>query len=111
MPQTKKEKADAKRALVKRLAQALYELRQSRATDPEGYFDNAKRWYPSGREDCGGSGSRVRSPTRSWPYSYLMRCRRRVHCANLIRAALLGYDVPPDVRKLVSKAGPDPWED
>lgn len=69
-----------------------------RITDhPEGEFDKGGRWYPSDREDCGGDGTSTRSPSRSWPYSYMLRCRTREHCRALVAAALAGNDVPADV--------------
>ena len=55
-----------------------YERRQARREHPEGSFDNAKRWYPSGRDevviDTG------RSPSRAYPNSYNLACRSLAHC-------------------------------
>lgn len=58
--------------------QAVYEAVRDRRIDPEGKFDNGGRWYPSDEEDCGVSRV-IRSPSRSWPYSYLTACRTRKH--------------------------------
>ena len=55
-----------------------YERRQTRTEHPAGSFDNAKRWYPSGRDgdviDAG------RSPSRAYPNSYNLACRSLAHC-------------------------------
>lgn len=55
-----------------------YERRQARIEHPSGNFDNAKRWYPTGRDeeviDAG------RSPSRSYPNSYNLACRSLAHC-------------------------------
>lgn len=84
-------------AQIKAAIAALYESRKARRSHPEGSFDKASRFYPSDREKCDGSGRAVRSPSVSWPYSYMLRCRTRVHCANLVAAAIAGLDVPDDV--------------
>ena len=59
-----------------------YRKRQSRAEHPDGGFDSAKRWYPSGseRQDCCRF---IRGPSRSFPYSYLTHCRSVEHVAQL----------------------------
>jgi hypothetical protein len=76
---------------------AVWQDRHDRTTHPEGRSDNGSRWYPSDREDCDGSGSNARGPSRAWPWSYMLRCRSRDHVRNLVAAALRGEDVPPDV--------------
>lgn len=56
--------------------------RQNRTEHPDGEFDNGGRWYPSDAEHqrcC----NAVRSPSRAWPYSYLVHCRTAEHIANL----------------------------
>lgn len=63
-------------------AARCYINRQSRIEHPEGEFDNAQRWYPSDEEEqecCAG----IRSPSRSWPYSYMQHCRTMTHVAHL----------------------------
>lgn len=82
---------------VRELGLLVWVGRHSRRTDPEGEFDNAGRWYPSAREDAGDVSGRVRSPSRSWPYSFLLRARTRRHCLLLAARAMEGKDVPPDV--------------
>lgn len=100
-----------------------YERRQARWEHPEGSFDNAKRWYPSGRdEDVIDAG---RCPSRAYPNSYNLACRSLAHCeryeeadhqvvlllkrelkkaeleatskgaAEILRAALLDNSLPP----------------
>jgi hypothetical protein len=86
---------------VKAIVAIVYGLRNSRREHPEGSFDKAQRFYPSAREDADGDGTNVRSPSRAWPYSYMLRCRTRQHCAVLVRRAIDGLDVPPDVRRAV----------
>lgn len=55
--------------------------RKRRLEHPDGTFDRAQRWYPASSEglntDC------YRSPSREYPYSYLLACRTAVHCARL----------------------------
>jgi hypothetical protein len=89
---------------AKQAVSALYDLRQARKSHPEGEFDKAGRWYPSAREDADGDGSSTRSPTRAWPYSYMLRCRTRQHCAVLVTRALAGHDVPADAARVVAPA-------
>lgn len=57
--------------------QAVYEAMRNRQIHPDGKFDNAGRWYPSEAE-CIGLAN-IRSPSRNWPYSYLVACRTRKH--------------------------------
>jgi len=91
--------ARARRALV----DAIYGPRRAREVNPEGHF-SGPRWYPSDREDAGGSGTSTRSPSRAWPYSYMLRCRSRQHAAVLLERALAGRDVPPDVAAVYASA-------
>ena len=95
----------ARQRKVKSLARIVYEDRQARREHPEGAFDSAQRWYPSAREDQCGDGSYTRPPSRSWPYSYMLRCRTLDHCRVLIRAGLRGEDVPDDVTTAIMDAG------
>jgi len=59
-------------------ALARYEKRQARLEHPEGSFDRAARWYPSGRDSQ--VISFVREPSRSFPNSYNLSCRSLAHC-------------------------------
>jgi hypothetical protein len=86
---------------IKNLVKAIYEARRDRQVNPEGSFDSAGRWYPSDREDAGASG-RLRSPSRAWPYSYMVGCRTRKHVAVLVDAAMDGQSVPSDVARAVA---------
>ena len=83
------------------LVNEVYEARRDRRVHPEGTFDDGGRWYPSDREDADGSGSSVRSPSRAWPYSYMLRCRTKAHGRVLVERALAGEDVPADVAAVV----------
>jgi|WetSurMetagenome_2_1015567.scaffolds.fasta_scaffold116164_3 hypothetical protein len=86
---------------IRSLVQSIYENRRDRAVNPEGSFDRAGRWYPSEAEDANGDGSRTRSPSRAWPYSYMLRCRTRQHVRVLVERSLAGMPVPSDVASAV----------
>lgn len=71
-------------ATTKALADAAdtYLKRQNRTQHPDGEFDQKGRWYPSASEQqrcC----DHISSPTRNWPYSYLLHCRTLQHVARL----------------------------
>ncbi|MBH05161.1 MAG: hypothetical protein CMJ20_02450 [Phycisphaeraceae bacterium] len=54
---------------------AVYELLKTRAIHPSGKFDKGGRWFPcEANADLVGH---IRSPSRSWPYSYLKACRSK----------------------------------
>lgn len=55
----------------------VYEAMRDRQLNPSGGFDQAGRWYPSMAQEAGGI--TVASPTRHYPYSYLLACRTRKH--------------------------------
>lgn len=78
-----------------------YRKRKSRGKHPDGQFDGGGRWYPSApeRQDCC---SRIRQPSRSYPYSLMVHCRTARHVAQL-------YGVPEaELRsKLVRKQAPE----
>lgn len=63
-------------------AYKLYRERQARMVHPDGKFDQQKRWYPADAEtqDCCRA---IRSPSRAYPYSYLVHCRTAEHVARL----------------------------
>lgn len=83
------------------LDQAIQEYynRRDRKSHPKGKFDGTKRWYPDATEErpcC----SHIRSPSRRFPFSYMLHCRTIEHVANL-------YDVDPKVLgKAVRKVSP-----
>lgn len=62
-----------------------YEKLQSREIHPNGEFDKAGRWYPSESEsqDCC---SEIRSPSRAYPYSYMVHCRTLAHVCSRVGA-------------------------
>ena len=64
-------------------AQARWLRRKERTEHPDGNFDNAGRWDPSADEDCDDFTSRTRTPSRKWPYSYLLAARSLEHCEAL----------------------------
>lgn len=57
-----------------------YILLRDRILNPQGYFDNGGRWYPDTEEQASCCSS-VRSPSRTFPYSYLNHCRTMKHIA------------------------------
>ena len=71
-----KEKTELEKALE------CYLRRQSRVSHPEGRTDNGGRFYPSESELCECCDS-IRSPSRSYPWSYMIHCRTIPHIANL----------------------------
>ncbi len=56
--------------------------RQNRISHPDGSNDKGGRWYPSDgeRQLCCQS---VRSPSRGYPWSYMVHCRTAKHIATL----------------------------
>lgn len=73
----------------------LFVARRDRRENPDGDFDTHGRWYPSDAEDCGDFRS-VRSPSKAWPYSYMLRARTKEHCRMLIEAHVAGFEVPKE---------------
>jgi hypothetical protein len=87
---------------IKALTEKLYQSRKTRASHPDGKFDSAQRWYPSEIEDAGGEIIRThRSPSRAWPFSYMLACRAKKHCKVLVERALAGHAVPSDCERIV----------
>ena len=75
-------------------AVAMFVGRQDRVLHPDGRFDSGGRWFPRDnehRECC----DVIRSPSRSYPWSYMVHCRTAVHVATLH-----GVDVR-DIRRVV----------
>lgn len=58
-----------------------YIRRQDRSEHPDGKFDNAGRWYPDDIEEL--DTDMYRSPSRAYPYSYMLACRSLEHIAKL----------------------------
>ena len=87
------------------MVDAVYLARRDRRVNPEGDFDKAGRWSPSDRENAGGSGTQTRTPSRAWPYSYMVRCRTKEHAVILVERALAFQDVPSDVEAVLARAG------
>ena len=84
--------------LLMLLAYKVWDARSDRRTHPEGTFDDKGRWYPSPREDAGGDvQNHARAPSVAHKYSYMLRARTKAHCTYLVRRAVVGSDVPPDV--------------
>ncbi|MDA8212139.1 MAG: hypothetical protein M0021_09720 [Clostridia bacterium] len=71
-----------------------YLNRRDRISHPSGSFDKAGRWYPSESETCDCCGA-ICSPSRAFPYSYMVHCRTAGHVAKL-------YGV--DVKELLKAA-------
>lgn len=58
-----------------------YLYRQGRIENPVGSYDKSGRWYPEGKDEE--VMAPVRSPSRSFPYSYLKAALTIKHCAAL----------------------------
>lgn len=56
--------------------------REDRSSNPDGYFDNGGRFYPSDKEHCACCDG-IRTPSRSYPYSLMVHCRSAEHVAHL----------------------------
>ncbi len=74
-----------------------YIKRQDRTAHPAGKFDNVGRWYPSDGEKCNCCKS-VRSPSRAWPYSYMVHCRTAEHVAHIYNVDV--KDVRREARRI-----------
>ena len=85
-----------------RVAAAIYLRRRERIDHPKGKFDGAQRWYPDVSE--GLDTSSLRTPTRAWPYSYLLSCRTIRHCAKLAGVADKATEVRREARMIKSAA-------
>lgn len=57
-------------------------MRRQRLTSPEGKRDRSGRWHPSDREWSSHLVG-IRSPSRSWPWTYLKACLTRPHISLL----------------------------
>jgi hypothetical protein len=57
----------------------LYEGRKARVVHPTGTFDSADRWYPTAEENVDDFTCFIRSPSRSWPNSYMLAARTQKH--------------------------------
>ena len=55
----------------------VYLNRKHRKTHPSGEFDSAGRWYPDASENL--NTDAYRTPSRSYPYSYMLACRTLNH--------------------------------
>ena len=58
-------------------AAIIYAKRQDRKSHPLGEFDKQKRWYPDKEENL--DTGMFRSPSCTWPFSYLIACRSCNH--------------------------------
>ena len=79
-----------------RTAVAAYYERRDRRAHPDGDFDTAGRFTPATSEwrDCC---TAIRSPSRNYPYSYMLHCRTVVHVAALydVDVAALRHAIRP----------------
>lgn len=77
--------------------------RVARIEHPEGTWDNAGRFYPRGLDATVHMG--VRSPSRAWPHSYMLRCRTLEHCELIYDA---DHDLVLALRRCMKAQGIDP---
>jgi hypothetical protein len=63
----------------------VYTAMKERLMNPEGSFDKQGRWYPSAEQRCCSDNcpGTLRAPTKAYPYSWMLHCRTRKHCAYL----------------------------
>lgn len=80
----------------------VYLRRRDRLEHPEGEFDSAGRWTPSGDERQGCC-ALIRSPSRAYPYSLMTHCRSAEHVAATMNADRRG--VKSRARKLEDVLG------
>lgn len=81
------------------IAAREYISRRDRITNPDGKFDKQGRFYPSDNERCSCCNV-VRSPSKRFPYSYMVHCRTITHIAKL-------YEVDEkELRKEVKRLDP-----
>ena len=74
--------------------------RKERSSHPDGYFDNAKRWYPSNEEGCECC-LEIRSPSRAFPMSLNQHCRSVDHIANLFNVDV--KELRKEAKRLISE--------
>lgn len=67
------------KVIERRAVDLVYAGRKDRRIHPEGRFDNAGRWWPSDDEDADSFTLDVRTPSKSWPYSYMKAARSKRH--------------------------------
>ncbi|WP_146200764.1 hypothetical protein [Stenotrophomonas maltophilia] len=60
-----------------------YVLRRSRLEHPEGSWDSDGCFFPSAYENAGWIEENISSPTKRYPYSYMLACRTVEHCCRL----------------------------
>jgi len=66
------------------IVEQIYRDRQGKnGVKSLGYFDAGGRWYPNEREICECC-SRVRSPSRAYPYSLLRHIKTKRHIRELV---------------------------
>lgn len=80
-----------------------YISRRDRVSHPDGKFDGKSRWYPSDAERCDCCNS-VRSPSRAYPFSYMVHCRTIGHIVNLYNVDV--KDLRKEVKRLEPVAKP-----
>ena len=83
--------------IVRELA---YLARHARLVHPRGRFDGAQRWYPD--EEVEGGTPAVRSPSRGWPYSYMLGCRTRRWCRESLPIRTARADAGAALRALAA---------
>ena len=69
-------------------AAILFIERKERIAHPKGSTDNAGRWYPSCRDKAVFPSNEYRSPSRAYPWSYMLACRTAAQCARIYDADL-----------------------
>jgi hypothetical protein len=64
---------------LNKMVDAIYQSRKDRLSHPNGSFDKHHRWYPTAEENSDNYTSSIRTPSKSWPYSYMIAARTKKH--------------------------------
>lgn len=98
-----------KEPALKAAVLSLFVSRSGRWSHPDGTFDSAGRFYPADTEKVLDSFDGIRRPTRSWPYSYMLRARTRDHCKRLVLASLVAKGSDSLPKDVVAEVGELPF--
>jgi hypothetical protein len=67
---------------TKEIINTIYEMAKNREIHPCGAFDKAKRWQPC--DVLEGYMGSVRTPSRSYPFSYMIHCRTKKYITTMV---------------------------
>lgn len=93
------------RSKIVEMAAITFIARRDRLEYPEGKFDNAKRWLPTGIDGIP-SATNGRPPSTAFPYSYSTHCRTVAHVSNLFEVER--GEVMAKAREIDKAISPEP---